>query len=75
MSFSLAFAGPAGQEVTCCGVRSWMRCVITSANGTVYQRNANFNTTALFGLDGITPVPMRIGPFFFKATDDNDDED
>jgi hypothetical protein len=52
-----------------------MRCVITSANGTVYQRNANFNTTTLFGLDGITPVPMRIGPFFFKATDDNDDED
>jgi hypothetical protein len=35
-------------------------------SGVVYQCNANFNTNTLFGLDGITSVPISIDPFFFK---------
>lgn len=44
-------------------------------SGVTYQRNANFDTQTLFGLDGITPVAVSIDPFFFKVTDDDDDDD
>lgn len=37
-------------------------------NGVVYQRNANFTTNTLLGVDDITPVPASIDPFFFKLT-------
>jgi hypothetical protein len=37
-------------------------------NGVVYQRNANFTTHTLLNLDGVTPVPVSIDPFFFKLT-------
>jgi hypothetical protein len=36
-------------------------------NGVKYQRNANFTTTTLLGLDNTTPVPSSIDPFFFKV--------
>jgi hypothetical protein len=44
-------------------------------SGVTYQRNANFDTQTLFGLDGATPVAVSIDPFFFKVTDDDDDDD
>jgi Protein of unknown function (DUF1573)/HYDIN/CFA65/VesB-like, Ig-like domain len=37
-------------------------------SGVTYQRNANFATKTLLGNDGVTPVPISIDPFFFKAT-------
>ena len=36
-------------------------------NGVKYQRNANFTTQTLLGLDNTTPVPASIDPFFFKV--------
>ena len=35
-------------------------------NGVVYQRNANFTTKTLLGVNGTTPVLASIDPFFFK---------
>jgi hypothetical protein len=35
-------------------------------NGVTYQRNANFNTHILFGLNNVTPILVSIDPFFFK---------
>lgn len=37
-------------------------------NGVHYQRNADFTTHTLLALDGTTPVPVSIDPFFFKVT-------
>lgn len=37
-------------------------------NGVTYQRNANFGTKTLLGVDNVTPVPISIDPFFFKVT-------
>jgi prenyltransferase beta subunit len=37
-------------------------------NGVVYQRNANFTTHTLLGVNGTTPVAVSIDPFFFKFT-------
>ena len=37
-------------------------------NGVTYQRNANFTTHSLLGVNGTTPVPVSIDPFFFKVT-------
>ena len=37
-------------------------------NGVKYQRNANFTTHTLLGLDNTTPVAPSIDPFFFKIT-------
>ncbi|HKN28668.1 MAG TPA: hypothetical protein VJY34_12590 [Roseiarcus sp.] len=37
-------------------------------NGVTYQRNADFTTRKLFGLDGTTQVRASIDPFFFKIT-------
>jgi hypothetical protein len=36
-------------------------------NGVVYQRNADFTSRKLLGLDGTTPVNASIDPFFFKV--------
>jgi hypothetical protein len=36
--------------------------------GVVYQRNANFVTHTLLGVDNTTPVAVSIDPFFVKAT-------
>jgi hypothetical protein len=33
-----------------------------------YQRKANFATQTLLALDGITPVPPSIDPFFFRVS-------
>jgi hypothetical protein len=41
--------------------------------GVVYQRNANFNTHTLLGLDGTTPAAVSIDPFFFKVTETTDE--
>jgi len=38
-------------------------------NGVVYQRNANFATRRLLGVDGSTTVARSIDPFFFKVTE------
>jgi hypothetical protein len=37
-------------------------------SGIVYQRNADFNTRRLLGLDNATEVQVSIDPFFFKLT-------
>jgi len=37
-------------------------------NGVVYQRNANWTTNALLGVDNTKPVGISIDPFFFKVT-------
>jgi hypothetical protein len=37
-------------------------------SGVVFQRNANFTTHTLLAVDDVTPVPVSIDPFFFKAT-------
>ncbi len=37
-------------------------------NGVRYQRNANFSTHTLLAIDGTTPVPASIDPFFFTVT-------
>ncbi len=37
-------------------------------NGVTYQRNADFTTRKLFGLDGRTQVRASIDPFYFKVT-------
>jgi hypothetical protein len=37
-------------------------------NGVKYQRNANFTTHTLLGVDNLTPVQSSIDPFFFKVT-------
>ena len=37
-------------------------------NGIVYQRNANWNTHTLLAVDGVTPVPVSIDPFFFHRS-------
>ena len=34
--------------------------------GVTYQRNANFTTHTLLGVDNVTPVAPSIDPFFFK---------
>jgi hypothetical protein len=44
-------------------------------SGVTYQRNADFGSTTLLGLDGVTPVAVSIDPFVFKVTDDDDDDD
>jgi hypothetical protein len=36
-------------------------------HGVHYQRNANFATKTLLNLNGITPVPISIDPFFFHV--------
>ncbi len=36
-------------------------------NGVKYQRNANFTTHTLLGLDNVTPVTVSIDPYFFKV--------
>jgi len=36
-------------------------------NGVSYQRNANFGTKTLLGLDNVTPVAASIDPFVFKV--------
>ncbi len=36
--------------------------------GVGYQRNSNFTTRTLLGVNGVTPVNVSIDPFFFKAT-------
>jgi hypothetical protein len=36
-------------------------------NGVVYQRNHDFTSQALLGLDGVTRVNPSIDPFFFKV--------
>ncbi len=36
-------------------------------NGVTYQRNANFTTHILFGLNNVTPISVSIDPFFFKV--------
>jgi hypothetical protein len=36
--------------------------------GVRYQRNANFTTRTLLNVNGVTPVPVSIDPFFVKAT-------
>ncbi len=36
-------------------------------SGVKYQRNANFTTHTLLGLDNSSPVPVSIDPFFFKV--------
>ena len=38
-------------------------------NGVKYQRNANFATQRLLKLDGVTPVPASVDPFFFRITE------
>jgi|RhiMetdeSRZDD1v2_1073273.scaffolds.fasta_scaffold42182_4 hypothetical protein len=38
-------------------------------NGVVYQRNADFATRRLLGLDNSTTVRVSIDPFFFKVTE------
>jgi hypothetical protein len=38
-------------------------------NGVIYQRNADFATRRLLGLDGATTVARSIDPFFFKVTE------
>ncbi|HEY4206248.1 MAG TPA: hypothetical protein VGM31_05540 [Puia sp.] len=35
--------------------------------GVTYQRNHNFTTKTLLGLDGVTPVAASIDPFFFQT--------
>ena len=35
--------------------------------GVQYQRNANFNSQTLLGVDNTTPVAVSIDPFFFKV--------
>jgi hypothetical protein len=37
-------------------------------NGVVYQRNANWTTNTLLGLDNTKPVRTSIDPFFFRVT-------
>jgi hypothetical protein len=37
-------------------------------NGIKYQRNANFSTNTLLGIDNTTPVNASIDPFFFKVS-------
>lgn len=37
--------------------------------GVTYQRNANFTTHVLLGVDGVTPVNVSIDPFFFCLTE------
>ena len=37
-------------------------------NGVVYQRNANWTTNTLLGVDNTKPVGISIDPFFFKLT-------
>ena len=44
-------------------------------SGVTYQRNADFATNTLFGLDGVTPVAASIDPYFFRVTDDDEDDD
>ena len=36
-------------------------------NGVVYQRNANFATRKLLGLDSVTTISASIDPFFFRV--------
>jgi hypothetical protein len=36
-------------------------------NGVMYQRNADFGTHTLLDVDGVTPVPVSIDPFFFTS--------
>jgi hypothetical protein len=36
-------------------------------SGVKYQRNANFTTHTLLGVDDTTPVHVSIDPFFFKV--------
>jgi uncharacterized protein (TIGR03000 family) len=36
-------------------------------NGVIYQRNADFTSKKLLGLDNVTEVPVSIDPFFFVA--------
>jgi hypothetical protein len=36
-------------------------------NGVKYQRNANFATRTLLGIDNVTPVRVSIDPFFFRV--------
>lgn len=36
-------------------------------NGVVYQRNANFATRKLLGLDNVTTISASIDPFFFRV--------
>ncbi len=38
-------------------------------NGVTYQRNANFTTHTLLGVDNATPVAVSIDPFFFSVTE------
>src|SRR5262249_45408436 len=37
-------------------------------SGVVYQRNADFTSRKLLGLDGRTPVNVSIDPFFFRVS-------
>jgi len=37
-------------------------------SGVRYQRNVDFDTNRLLGLDGSTIIPTSIDPFFVKAT-------
>jgi hypothetical protein len=37
-------------------------------NGVTYQRNANWTTNTLLGVDNIKPIGISIDPFFFKLT-------
>jgi hypothetical protein len=38
-------------------------------NGVIYQRNADFATRRLLGVDGATTVARSIDPFFFRVTE------
>jgi len=37
-------------------------------NGVVCQRNANWTSNTLLGVDNAKPVGISIDPFFFKVT-------
>lgn len=43
--------------------------------GVRYQRASNFTTQQLFRVDGVTPVPVSIDPFFFRQTELEADAD
>ena len=44
-------------------------------NGVTFLRNHNFGTQTLLDLDGVTPVPISIDPFFFKVGDVEESSD
>ena len=43
--------------------------------GVTYQRNANFTTNTLLNAAGTTAVNVSIDPFFYRARNQNDDDD